>query len=70
MQSPHWGYVLEGKLTVNFADGHEEITVAKDLFYWPPGHTVKAEEDSEMILFSPQREQGKVMDHILEKIQG
>ena len=23
-QSPHWGYVIEGKLTIRFADGHDE----------------------------------------------
>ncbi|MFT5727283.1 MAG: hypothetical protein ACI8PB_001418 [Desulforhopalus sp.] len=69
-QSPHWGYVIEGKLTVDFADGQNETVVASDLFYWPPGHTVKADEDTEMILFSPEHEHTLVMDHILEKVQG
>ena len=67
-QSPHWGYIIEGKLTVGFADGHSEIVSESDLFYWPPGHTVKAEKDTEMILFSPQHEHGEVMDHILDKL--
>jgi hypothetical protein len=69
-QSPHWGYVIEGKLTVNFADGHEEKVTASDLFYWPPGHTVKADEDTEMVLFSPQHEHGEVIDHIRKKLGG
>ncbi len=69
-QSPHWGYVLQGKLTVSFADGHQEITAANDLFYWPPGHSVKADEDTEMILFSPQHEHGLVIAHIAAQIQG
>ena len=68
-QSPHWGYVIEGLLTVSFADGHEETVSATDLFYWPPGHTVKAEKDTEMILFSPQHEHSKVIDHILDKLK-
>jgi len=68
--SPHWGYVIEGKLTVSFADGHEEIVTASDLFYWPPGHTVRADEDTEMVLFSPQHEHGKVIDHIRKKLDG
>lgn len=68
-QSPHWGYIIQGKLTVSFADGQEETPTSSDLFYWPPGHTVKAEEDTEMILFSPEHEHGLVMDHILEKVQ-
>lgn len=69
-QSPHWGYLLEGKLTISFADGSHETTTASDIFYWPPGHTVKAEEDTEMVLFSPQHEHSQVIDHILKKIQG
>ena len=68
-QSPHWGYIIEGRLTVSFADGHRETAAASDLFFWPPGHTVKAEEDTEMILFSPQHEHGQVIDHILSKVK-
>ncbi|MEN8199805.1 MAG: cupin domain-containing protein, partial [Thermodesulfobacteriota bacterium] len=67
---PHWGYVLEGKLTVSFADGRHETAATSDLFYWPPGHTVKADADTEMILFSPQHEHGQVLNHVLEKLQG
>lgn len=69
-QSPHWGYVIKGKMIIRFSDGHEETTTSNDLFYWPPGHTVKAVEDTEMVLFSPQREHTHVIDHILEKING
>lgn len=67
-QSPHWGYVIEGKLTVSFADGHDETVTTRDLFYWPPGHTVKADADTEMILFSPEHEHSQVIDHILNKV--
>ena len=69
-QSPHWGYIIQGKLTVRFADGHSEVPVTSDLFYWPPGHSVKAEEDTDLILFSPQHEHGQVIEHILGKVQG
>ena len=69
-QSPHWGYLVEGKLTVDFADGNRETVAASDLFYWPPGHTVRADEDAEIILFSPDHEHTQVMDHILKKVQG
>ena len=68
-QSPHWGYIISGQLTVNFSDGHSECPSTSDLFYWPPGHTVRADKDSEIILFSPQHEHGQVIDHILEKLK-
>ncbi len=67
-QSPHWGYVLKGRLTTSYADGTQEVTNARDLFYWPPGHTVKVEENAEIILFSPQHEHTCVMEHMISKM--
>ena len=69
-QSPHWGYLLKGALTVTYADGAEEAVKGGDLFYWPPGHTVRVGEDAEVILFSPQEEHGKVIDHLRGKMAG
>jgi len=69
-QSPHWGYMLKGKLTVRYGDGSEEQARAGDLVYWPPGHTVRADEESEVVLFSPQSEHTPVMDHVLGKLGG
>jgi hypothetical protein len=69
-QSPHWGYMIKGRLTVTFGDGKKEQPVGGDLFYWPPGHTVRADEDSEVILFSPQDEHSKVIEHLRDKMLG
>ena len=69
-QAPHWGYMLQGKLTVTYADATEEIVNGGDLFYWPPGHTVKVAEDAEVILFSPQDEHNKVIDHMRATMAG
>ena len=69
-QSPHWGYLIEGQITVTYDDGAEESVKGGDLFYWPPGHTVRVGEDSEMILFSPQEEHGKVIEHLRGKMGG
>lgn len=66
--SPHWGYLQQGELTVTYADGTDEVVRSGDLFYWPPGHTVKVAEDAEVILFSPQHEHGEVIDHMLRKM--
>lgn len=67
-QSPHWGYVIEGEVTVTYQDGKAETISGGDLFYWPPGHTVRVGQDAEMILFSPQHEHGEVLDHLLAKL--
>lgn len=69
-QSPHWGYVLQGELTVTYSNGMDEIIRGGDLFYWPPGHTVKVGQDAEVILFSPQHEHSEVIDHMLKKMGG
>ena len=67
-QSPHWGYLIQGVLTITYADNSEEVIKSGDLFYWPPGHTVKVSEDAEIILFSPQDEHGEVIDHLRKKM--
>ena len=69
-QSPHWGYVIEGEITVTYADGQEETVCGDDLFYWPPGHTVKVGKDAEIILFSPQAEHCKVVNHLQRQLGG
>jgi hypothetical protein len=69
-QAPHWGYLLQGELTVTYADRTHEVVKSGDLFYWPPGHTVKAGKDAEVVLFSPQKEHGMVIDHLLAKMSG
>ena len=54
-QCPHWGYVVEGKVTFRYAD-REEVFSAGDAFYTPPGHVpVKHEPGTELVLFSRPR---------------
>lgn len=69
-QSPHWGFVLRGRITTTDARGNRETVKAHDLFYWPPGHNVKVEEDAELIMFSPEREHILVVNHMKEKTGG
>lgn len=68
-QSPHWGYVVSGALTVTYADESEEVDEGGDMFYWPPGHTIRADEDTDFVLFSPQHEHGEVIHHIQDKME-
>jgi hypothetical protein len=65
---PHWGYILNGAVHVSYADGKEEVCRAGEVFYWSPGHTVRVEEDTSLVEFSPKHELKEVYDHIGRKI--
>ncbi|MAT65514.1 MAG: hypothetical protein CMN57_07695 [Gammaproteobacteria bacterium] len=69
-QSPHWGYVVGGRITAIYQNGEEETSATGDLFYWPPGHSVRAEEDTDIVMFSPQEEHGRVIEHVLSRLGG
>jgi hypothetical protein len=64
----HWGYMLAGDVVVTYSDGSTERCTTGDLYYWPPGHSVLVEKDTELVMFSPQDEHTAVMDHILTKL--
>jgi hypothetical protein len=68
--APHWGYLMEGAVTVTYNDGSREDVKGGDLFYWPPGHTVRVEKDAELLMFSPQHEHIQVLDHMKAKMGG
>lgn len=69
-QAPHWGYLEQGEVLVTYADQTEERISGGNLFYWPPGHTVRVEEAAEVILFSPQHEHGLVIEHMRAQLAG
>ena len=66
--APHWGYMISGGVVVTYADGKTETCRKNDLFYRPPGHTVRVVADADVVL--PQREHVEVMDHMLGKMGG
>ena len=66
--APHWGYLIEGDVVVTYVDGNTERCVGGDVFHWPAGHSVRVDEDAELIIFSPQGSHGAVMDHINAKL--
>ena len=68
-QCPHWGFVLRGRLTTTDAKGAHETVDMNDLFYWPPGHNVRVDEDAEIVMFSPQHEHSHVINHMIEKVK-
>ena len=55
-QCPHWGYVVSGRTTFEYAD-HKEVYEAGEAFYTPPGHIqVSNDPGTEIVMFSPSAE--------------
>lgn len=50
---PHGGYVLSGRMTVDYGD-REESYGPGDTFYMTPGHVPAAEAGTEFVMFSPK----------------
>jgi mannose-6-phosphate isomerase-like protein (cupin superfamily) len=59
-QSPHWGYVIAGRMTFRYAD-HDEVYEAGDAYYAPPGHVPLLEAGTEVVEFSPAEEYERTM---------
>jgi hypothetical protein len=51
-QSPHWGYVIEGRVTFRYAD-RDEVYETGDAYYAPPGHVPVIAAGTEIVEFSP-----------------
>lgn len=69
-QAPHWGYMVSGSVTVTLDDGSETTCRSGELFYWPPGHSVRVLDDADVVLFSPAHEHEAVLDHMLDRMAG
>jgi hypothetical protein len=59
-QSPHWGYVVAGRVTFRYAD-RDEIYEEGDAYYAPPGHVPVIAAGTEIVEFSPSEEYAKTM---------
>ena len=62
-QSPHWGYVVRGRLTFRYA-GHDETYEAGDAYYAPPGHIPVVPAGTEVVEFSPTDENNRTLEVI------
>ena len=62
-QSPHWGYVISGRLRAVATDGSEETAEAGQAYYLPPGHNVVVEQDTLVVEFSPTHDRAATMEH-------
>ena len=66
-QSPHWGYVLAGKLTFRYADREEDYE-AGDAYYGPPGHVPIVTAGTEIVEFSPTEEYARTLAVVAENL--
>jgi hypothetical protein len=60
-QSPHWGYLLRGRVRIKRKDGDFVLNTG-DVYYLEPGHVPVFEEDTEILEFSPKTEYQQTMD--------
>jgi hypothetical protein len=67
-QSPHWGYVIKGKVAFKTADG-EETFEAGDAYYVGPGHTPVLHADTEIVEFSPTKELQQTVEVVMKNMQ-
>lgn len=68
---PHWGYLVQGRMRVRYAD-REEVVNAGETYYLAPGHIVVVEEDVETVEFSPKnayRETIEVVSRNMEALR-
>jgi hypothetical protein len=57
---PHWGYVIDGRLTFSHVDGRTEVFERGDAFYVAPGHAPVIEAGTEVLMISPEAEWARV----------
>jgi hypothetical protein len=60
-QSPHWGYILKGRVRVKRGSG-DEVLRTGDVYFLEPGHVPVFEEDTEVLEFSPKTEYQQTID--------
>ena len=62
------GFVIEGKVQVNYEDGTEEVVGAGEVYYWPSGHTIVVKEAVRMVEFSPHDQMSQVLTHVVARL--
>jgi hypothetical protein len=66
-QSPHWGYVVRGRLTLRYAD-HDEEYVEGDAYFLPPGDVPTVTAGTEIVEFSPTEDMARTMEVMARNI--
>jgi len=61
-QSPHWGYIIRGRVRIRTADGDDFVLKTGEVYYLEPGHVPVFEEETEVLEFSPRKEYQETID--------
>ncbi len=67
-QVPHWGYVVEGAVSIEYEDGTKETFKEGEAFYMKPGHTALVLADLKLVSFSPEEGMHDLSDHLEKKV--
>jgi mannose-6-phosphate isomerase-like protein (cupin superfamily) len=60
----HWGYLISGRIVVDYEDGRTEEIGAGRAYYLEPGHHIRIVEDSEAVEFTPTEELKRTLDAV------
>jgi hypothetical protein len=61
-QAHHWGYLVTGRIVVEYEDGRSEEIGAGRAYYLEPGHRIRIVEDSQAVEFTPTEELQRTLD--------
>jgi hypothetical protein len=64
--APHWGYVIEGRVRVEYTDGTEEDFEAGDAFYIKAGHRPYPQGGVEIIRITPMAAHQEIIDTMVK----
>jgi len=67
-QVPHWGYVIEGAIQIEYEDESKEVFSEGEVFYMKPGHTAVVLKDLKLISFSPEEGMHELGAHLDKKV--
>jgi hypothetical protein len=68
-QCPHWGYVLEGRLTYRYLDGTTDVIGAGEAYYAPPGHLPLFHAGASIVEFSPTQELAATVQVVMSNLE-
>ena len=65
-QCPHYGYVFKGRIRSRYpdTDWSDEVASAGEAYFFPAGHVLSYEEETEALELNPAAALQTLMDHI------